>query len=275
MQNNVGKIRTPDDELRDLLTINKEMLKKEGIIYLSDMQHLKTIEFDNAFFTDNGSCGENLLNLYRKKIYSLVAGFQYRAEQRLLYEQLPIFLGLLPLIDEVIENFFSQKYISAYLALVPAVEGLLLRWAQKNKESNNFSFKKFIKNKVIELKQRYSNSTWTKCNLDLLEYIIVDFFFAHSDENYIETMFNRNVVSHLLNDPNYLNSKKNCLRLFTIIDLIAKCYTYDFPLEGGGSIELPYGKILCEKYLADGQDIIKKNMMKYKIISNLAKDKNM
>lgn len=263
MQNDTSKIRTPNDELQDLLVVNKEMLKKEGIIYLPDMHYLKTIEIDHAFFADDRKCGKNLVNLYREKLYSLVASFQYRAEQRLLYEQLPIFQRLIPLMDEVLENFFSEKYISSYLTLVPVVEGLLLRWAQKKKEIKNFNFDVFIKEKIVELKHKYSGDLWIGHNLDLLEHIITDFFFAHSNDNNIETMFNRNVVSHLLNDPDYINSQKNCLRLFTIIDLIAKCYTYDFQLEGDGYIEFPQGGIFCEKYLAERQEIIKENIAKY------------
>ena len=259
MSKSATRIITPDNELENLLQINKEMIKKEGIVYLPDMWFLTTKEFDIALFQDNMQCGNNLVNLFKNKIYPLVSSPCYRAEMRLLYEQLPIFQGLLPLLDEILLLFFAHKYISAYISLFPVVEGLLLRWANKLKDTHDFKFRNFIGTKSQEIIQKHPNDMWCKHNFELLKYVICDFLFKHSDDVSIETMFNRNVVLHLLNDPDYLKSQKNCMRLFTIIDLIANCYIYEYPLEGGGRI----GNTFCYKFQETGQGKVNKIAKKY------------
>lgn len=262
----MDKLRTPDNELEDLLQINEEMLQKEGIIYLPDMWYLKTIEIDTALFRDNMTCGDNLVNLFKDRIYPFVSSYHYRAEMRLLYEQFPIFKGLLPLLDEVLLLFFAHKYISAYITLSPIVEGLLLRWAGKLKESKDFDFKNFVELKAKEIINNHPQDMWCKHNFELLRFIVCEFLFKHSDVQSIDTMFNRNVVLHLLNDPEYFKSQKNCMRLFTIIDLIAYCYTYDYSLEGGGMI----GNSSCYKFQEEGQEQIEKLAMRYCTIEKIA-----
>mgnify|MGYP006962946564 CR=1 FL=1 len=78
-------------------------------------------------------------------------------------------------------------------------------------------------------------------------------------------MFNRNVMMHLLNDPTTPISHKNCMRLLTIIDLIANCYLYDYPLEAGGTI----GNTACYKYQEEGQEEIKRLTITYYLIQEL------
>ena len=208
MNETASKTITPNDELEDLLRINKEMLQKEGIMYLPDMWCLKTVEVYSALFKDNMQCGDNLKNLFNNKIYLLVSSYHYRAQMRLLYEQLPIFQGLLPLLDEVLLLFFARKYISAYITLLPVVEGLLLRWADKLKDIDNFKFRDFMKAKSQEVINNHSGNMWCKHNFELLKFIVCEFLFKRSDAHSIDTMFNRNVVLHLLNDPEYLQSNQ-------------------------------------------------------------------
>jgi len=266
MNETASKTITPNDELEDLLRINKEMLQKEGIMYLPDMCCLKTVEVYSALFKDNMQCGDNLKNLFNNKIYLFVSSYYYRAKMRLLYEQFPIFQGLLPLVDEVLLLFFAHKYISAYIALFPAVEGLLLRWANKLKDIDNFKFRDFMKAKSQEVINNHSGDMWCKHNFKLLKFIICDFLFEHSDKCSIETMFNRNVALHLLNNPEYLQSQKNCMRLFTIIDLIANCYSYDYPLQKGGRIDNTF----CYEFQEKEQEKVKKMAQEYYTIDVIA-----
>lgn len=171
-----NKSRSPKDELEVLLEINKHMLQNEGIIYLPDMYFLKTIEIDTALFKDNMQCGEHLVKLFREKLYPLVSNYEYRAEMRLFYEQIPVFQGLLPLMDEVLFLFFAHKYISAYIALCPIVEGILLRWAGKLRDTNKFNFYQFIKEKTQKNIESNPEDMWRVHNFKLLEFIVCDFF---------------------------------------------------------------------------------------------------
>jgi len=257
----ITKIITPEVELADLLEINKQMLEKEGIIYLPDMRCLTTREIYTSFFNDGETCGNNLILLFTKELYPFVSSSQYRAQMRLLYDQLPIFKGLLPLLDEVLFNFFTHRFNVAYVALLPVVEGLLLRWANRKKDTQDFKIRDFIDSKRKEILEKHLNDMWCKHNFELLKFIICDFLFKHSDKQSIETMFNRNVMMHLLNDPNTPVSHKNCMRLLTIIDLIANCYLYDHPLEGG-----KIGNTSCYKYQEQTQEKLKQISIMYNLI---------
>lgn len=259
------RIITPEVELKDLSEINKKMLETEGIIYLPDMWCLTTREIYTAFFNDGKKCGDNLTTLFRNKLYPLVSSPKYRAQMRLLYEQFPIFQGLLPLLDEILFSFFQSRFNVSYVALFPVVEGLLLRWANKKKEIKDFKMYDFISSKKNDILKKHPNDAWCKHNFDLLEFIICNFLFKHSDKKSVETMFNRNVMMHLLNDPTTPISHKNCMRLLTIIDLIANCYLYDYPLEAGGTI----GNTACYKYQEEGQEEIKRLTITYYLIQEL------
>ena len=256
---------TIKDEINDILRINKQMLKEEGLFYLLNSKNTKAIDFRNALISDGNKSGSHIKKLYNDCVRKHVISPEYRAEQKILYEQLEIFKGIIPLIDEVLELFFMQKFIGAYISLIPSVEGLLLKWS---KESPLKRFKPidFIKNRVGLLKKKNEENYWDIHNLELLEYIICDFFFSRSNEDNIQHMFNRNVVLHGLNDITSDKAKENVIRLFSIIDLIALCYKSEFPLEGGGSIKTKGCAISCDKYYELNQDRIKNLTIYYSSI---------
>jgi len=67
--------------------------------------------------------------------------------------------------------------------------------------------------------------------------------------------FNRHLVSHLLEDPDYFESRKNTLRLFCFMDLIAECYAYDHPIQSKQvSVKTSYGSKTCYKYEIDNSN---------------------
>lgn len=249
------------DEINETLKINIQMLEKEGIVYLLDFKCLKTMEIDKAIYEHKEH------ELYVSKIYPYIISINYRAQQRLFYEQLPIFKGLLPLINEGIDSFYAEKYISSYVSLVPVIEGLILRWAGKKGDTSSYKVNDLIEPKITNLLETMKDVPWCCHNLKLLDHIICNYFYKRSSEKTVKTMFNRNVVSHLLNDPEYLASQKNTLRLLTIIDLIAICYSYDYKLETGGVI----GNSYCYKYQELGQETIAKYARHYSFINSLSK----
>ncbi len=242
------------EEIKIILSINKQMIKYNGLFYILDFRCFSTKQFFDALHNNQ------IENLYSGRIFPLLTNPTYRAEQFLLYRQLPIFHPILPLIEEAIKSYFATNYIVAYFSLVPAVEGLLRRWhGNPYDEINPIAF---VNRKTAELKNTLREShenalNWQGHNLELLKYSIKNFF-ARPNNNETSHKFNRNIISHLLDMPNIMNAQENCLKLLSIIDLIAKCYTYEHPLPGGGRIEMGSSCIFCAKYLEEGQPEIQK-----------------
>ncbi len=253
---------TIKDEINDILRINKQMLEEDGLVYLLEFKTMVGYDFKKALISDNDKCGENIKKLYNKCIKPHIVSPEYRAEQRILYEQLEIFNSTIPLIDEVLESFFMQNFICAYISLIPLVERLLLKWSGMS-PLKTFKPKDFIEERVELLKNKNKESNWDIHNLELLKHIISKFFFVRSNNKNIEHMLNRNVISHGLNDITRDKAKENVIRLFSIIDLIALCYKLEFPLEGGGTVKISERNILlCEKYYELNQGRIK-NFARY------------
>ena len=259
-----------DTEVKEcelLFNLNKDLLWDEGCIYITDYRCMTTKEFYEAYCSDGKKYGINMRNLITKKVYPLVSNPKNRAQQRLLYEQIPAFKSILPIIDEALGNYFLGRYIGCYMMLVPVIEGLLLRWAEPKNITQEFDFRKFIKDKTLTLAKEHQNS-WCCHNIALLRYFIVGYFFNRSDSTDLNRMYNRNLVSHLLGDIDFLKAAKNSTRIFSIIDLIAICMSYEIKFESC-EIEVPHGKITTNKYKIEGKNFVDNLIKKYTYLSTM------
>ncbi|MFH0702378.1 MAG: hypothetical protein V2B14_02410 [bacterium] len=217
----------PVQELKDLKQFNKILLKEAQIFYLPEWKNLKTVEM-------------------------------YDAEKRIEYEQLSIFKPFLKLIDYSTICFYQNNYICSHFSMVPIIEGLLRKWHIENKNGDEFNEFKFIKNITNSIKQKYKkdkdNVNYNRVCLhcDLLKDITTNIYFTSCKQNNVS--FNRHLVAHLLDDPNYFESRKNTFRLFCLIDLIAQCYVYDNPIKSKSVyVKTSYGGKYCYKYEIDNR----------------------
>ena len=262
-----NKIHNDDGALYEcklIFNLNKKLLKKEGCLYLLDYKCITTGELFKAYFNDGKKYGNNIKELITNRVYPLISTPIHRARQRLLYEQLPHFKSLLPIIDEALENFFLGRYIGCYMMLVPVVEGLLLRWSNSN---TKFKPKEFIKQKTLELfnKNKYF---WLRHNILLLRYSIRKHFFNNDKSANTEMMYNRHLVSHLKGNITPIIAKKNSTRIFSIIDLIAICMSYEIKFESC-EIEVPHGRITTSKYKIEGKEFVRNLVIKYLYLSSI------
>ena len=81
-------------------------------------------------------------------------------------------------------------------------------------------------------------------------------------------MYNRNLVSHLLGDIDFLKAAKNSTRIFSIIDLIAICMSYEIQFETG-EIETPYVKRITAKYIIEGKNFVDNLKERYSYLSTV------
>lgn len=232
-----------------------KFLKEDGSIYLLDSRSLRTKEIMDAYYN-------NSFEDIKEKISEYLASSQYRAERRITYKQLPIFIPLLPMIDSATISFFEGNYVSSYFTLVPIIEGLLLRWSglkefklgthkiNNNDNRTGSHLYKFVIEKTLAIfnKESCKGNWWEINNLILLRKVIRFYFRArkYCSEGY---ELNRNISLHLLSAPEYFANRENTIKLFNFIDLIANVYEYDFEnkiIESGkGSF------IATEKYIID------------------------
>lgn len=220
-------------KIKDIKELNKLLLKEIQLFYLPDwgnsfqfLTHDKIVEYIKC----------KNFQAYETKLYDFIIKPEYRARSRIKYEFQPIFTPLLSLIDHATICFYQSNYICAYFSLIPIIEGLLRKWSEETTSyTSHFEEKKFINHITPLIKAKHTKNNDNDQNYlmvclycDLLKDIVNKIFFNNNKECEKQNIsFNRHLVSHLLKDPNYFESRKNTLRLFCFLDLISECYNFD------------------------------------------------
>jgi hypothetical protein len=231
-----------NDEIKRLFKSNLSLLKNNELIYLPDWKFL-TNDYENI----------------EEKIYNHLISIEYRAKQRIMYEQIDIFKPLLTLIDHATICFYQSNYICAYFTIAPIIEGLLRKWntkAQYIRNQKDFNPRNFVSKFMTEVQNNYKakdektyadDSKILHCYL--LKMYIYKLFKSNSDN-----LFNRHVIAHLLKDPKFFESRANTLKLFCLLNLIAICYQNEYPInsktiecEVNGMTKYTYEYILQNK----------------------------
>lgn len=149
------------------------------------------------------------------------------------YRELQIFKNLEFIIDCATIAWFEGNAVSAYLSLCPVIEGLLLRWQQEDSSGEWRGAKKFIIDKVTEIKEDLNDTelhdSWLILQSEALEHILKNVFYLSTDrecnnDTVILNGFNRHLSLHMKNPTNWADCLINTARLFIVIDIIAELY---------------------------------------------------
>ncbi|MEH6450390.1 MAG: hypothetical protein V7765_17095 [Oleispira sp.] len=144
------------------------------------------------------------------------------------FEHFYIFKDLSILIESATLSYYRENYISSFLTLVPAVEGVLLRWSgHKNSEKKpQFDdLRKFFKNSHRR-NPFPGNPSFHEVHTIACDKIINEHLFKPSMSGESHSDFNRHIAAHLLKEPTFA-TKDNCIRLFLLMDLMAEIFVYE------------------------------------------------
>jgi hypothetical protein len=128
----------------------------------------------------------------------------------------------------------QENYISAFFAIMPLVEGLLLRWMGHGAAQRKPDFgtiKSFVSSRIAHIKAQIPN--WLASdNLKAVAEFQMEFtekiLLSHVFENHLTRIsdLNRHLALHLLDVPDFCNSF-NVAQLWIIIDNMVDCILWD------------------------------------------------
>lgn len=148
------------------------------------------------------------------------------------YSELKPFKPLVKVIDAATLAYYQDNFFCAYIAILPVVEGVIDRWGT---EVPNYNPKGKIVERVecimdfarTQLKPDLYYHNHLLIQLDYLHNTLKDIFFAYGT-GYIQSgnndAFNRNVMAHLLDVPDFFTSNVHTLRVFLLLDILAVLY---------------------------------------------------
>lgn len=164
------------------------------------------------------------------------------------------------LIEAATLCYYRHNYPSAYLTLVPVIEGVLLRWSgyEGVGAKPNFSFpKNFFR--TGHLRQPCpANAQFHQIFSKACDKILNEHLFKMSHEGGAYSQFNRHQAAHLLRGDIEFATRNNCIRLFLLLDSMTDLFWYetgcedprwelrdaDIAVEEGFYLELQTGRAL-------------------------------
>ncbi|WP_406984205.1 hypothetical protein [Marinobacter sp. GN3S48] len=149
-------------------------------------------------------------------------------QQKGRFEVFPIFRGCASIIEAGVISYFRGNYISAYLTLVPVIEGVTLRWMGYTGRGKKPDFRK-IKRFVASSYRRQpcpGNPLFHEVYVNVADKILREHLFRPSGEGDAHSHFNRHLAAHLLSDSHF-GTKENCVRLCLLLDVMSELYIYE------------------------------------------------
>lgn len=217
---------------------------------------------NGKFINDAGLCIKNNDLTKLRGLVTCQVSLPWRRAYQMVYRyrELDIFKPFLKVIDFSTICLEHTNWICSYLSLAPVIEGLLYRWHEEEplfEWGKEGKIKYFIRQKIdqqirssLNKDQHYDSWLLTFC--DYISDVLNNVFYNSEDnERTSNTHFNRHVVLHMKQDPEYFNEPINTCRLLLIMDVIAELYfrtNYDKYPKLHGVFDLDFNKDLFNKY---------------------------
>ena len=218
---NIGT--TSNEEIDEILRINEKLSEFALCIpSLLSMSHVRAI---NLLLHDLPRTEEKLLGL----IENATIKPKIRAMQNVgRIRHFTAFKEFSLIIEAATLSYFRANYASAYLTLVPVIEGIILRWSGYFGSGEKPEF---------EVIRRFFNVSHTRqpCPWNPLFHevfskachkIINDHLYKPSGRGAAYSEFNRHQASHLLRNAEFA-TRGNCIRLFLLLDTMAEIYLFE------------------------------------------------
>lgn len=138
------------------------------------------------------------------------------------------FRSFASLVEAATLCYYRGNFASAYLTLVPVIEGVILRWAGYDGTGDKPEFetiRKFFN--VPHVRQPCpGNPLFYEVYCRACDKILSDHLYQPSVRGAAYGDFNRHQAAHLLNDSRFA-TRENCVRLFLLLDTMAEIYYYE------------------------------------------------
>ncbi|MEA1062317.1 hypothetical protein [Erwinia sp. HR93] len=166
-------------------------------------------------------------------IDSIIMDTRLRAlQQQGRFEAFSAFKPLARYIEAAALAFYSGNVISAFLTLVPVIEGIILRWSGYQQGGKKLSFAD-LRTFFARGHQRQplpGNPLFYDVFSRVCAQIIDNHLFHPTGAGVSYAGFNRHLAAHMLSDGDFA-TRDNCVRLFLLLDLMSELYYYEMRCE--------------------------------------------
>lgn len=145
-------------------------------------------------------------------------------------ENFPAFHPFAPLVEAAIVAYYQENYISAFLTLVPLVEGLILRWdgfdgTGPEPKPDFETVRKYVGNSYLR-QPNPGNVLFHDVYVKASQAILTKHLYLNSGTSAAYANFSRHLAAHLLSNAAFA-TQSNCIRLFILLDALLTVYTYE------------------------------------------------
>ncbi len=141
-----------------------------------------------------------------------------------------IFQAFTSLVEAAIIAYYQENYVSAFLTLVPVVEGLILRWngfdgSGPEPKPEFETIRKFVGNSSLR-QPNPDNVLFHDVYVKASQAILTRHLYLNSETGSAYANFSRHLAAHLLNNEAFA-TQPNCIRLFILLDALLKVHLYE------------------------------------------------
>ncbi|MDO7854634.1 hypothetical protein [Hymenobacter convexus] len=146
------------------------------------------------------------------------------------FEYSPAFQSFTSLVDAAISAYYQENYVSAFLTLVPVVEGLILRWngfdgTGPEPKPEFEAIRKFVGNSYLR-QPNPGNVLFHDVYVKASQAILNKHLYLNSETGSAYANFSRHLAAHLLSNEAFA-TQPNCVRLFILLDALLKVHNYE------------------------------------------------
>lgn len=146
------------------------------------------------------------------------------------FEYSPAFQSFTPLVEAAIIAYYQENYTSAFLTLVPVVEGLILRWSGfdgtgPESKPEFEAIRKFVGNSCLR-QPNPGNVLFHDVYVKASQAILTKHLYLNSETGSAYANFSRHLAAHLLSNESFA-TQPNCVRLFILLDALLKVHIYE------------------------------------------------
>lgn len=146
------------------------------------------------------------------------------------FEYSPAFQSFTPLVEAAIIAYYQENYTSAFLTLVPVVEGLILRWSGfdgtgPEPKPEFETIRKFVGNSCLR-QPNPGNVLFHDVYVKASQAILTKHLYLNSETGSAYANFSRHLAAHLLSNESFA-TQPNCVRLFILLDALLKVHIYE------------------------------------------------